>query len=57
MKDSFEVSHDCEIIFTVITRLEVRKLRNIIMQIDPKAFVFTADIKEAEGVLQRRTAH
>ena len=58
MKDSFEVSHDCEIIFTVITRLEVRKLRNIIMQIDPKAFVFTGEIKEVSGgILQRRDVH
>lgn len=58
MKDSFDVSHDCDIVFTVITRLEVRKLRNVVHNIDPKAFVFTHTIKEtAGGVLKRKVAH
>lgn len=58
MKDSYEVSHDCDIVFTVITRLEVRKLRNVVHNIDPKAFVFTHTIKEtAGGVLKRKIAH
>jgi uncharacterized membrane-anchored protein YitT (DUF2179 family) len=55
MKDSFEVSQPCDIVFTVITRLEVRRLRNVVNEIDPKAFVFTGTIKEAAGgVLKRR---
>jgi len=49
MKDSYDVSTECEIIFTVITRLEVRKMRNLIYRIDPKAFVFTHTIREAQG--------
>lgn len=54
MKNSFDVSHDCDIVFTVITRLEVRKLRNVVHQIDPNAFVFTSAIREtAGGVLKR----
>lgn len=58
MKDSFDVSHDCDIVFTVITRLEVRKLKNVVHNIDPKAFVFTHTIKEtAGGVLKRKIAH
>ncbi len=58
MKDSYEVSHDCDIVFTVITRLEVRKLKNVVHNIDPKAFVFTHTIKEtAGGVLKRKIAH
>ncbi len=55
MKDSFEVSQDCDIVFTVITRLEVRRLRNVIHQIDPKAFVFTHSIKEAAGGVLKRS--
>jgi uncharacterized membrane-anchored protein YitT (DUF2179 family) len=55
MKDSFEVSQDCDIVFTVITRLEVRRLKNVVHGIDPKAFIFTNTIKEAAGgVLKRR---
>jgi uncharacterized membrane-anchored protein YitT (DUF2179 family) len=55
LKDSFDVSHPVDIIFTVVTRLEIRRLRNVIHEIDPKAFVFTNSIKEASGgVLKRR---
>lgn len=58
MKDRFTESHECDIVFTVITRLEVRRLKNIVMQIDPKAFVFTHSIKEAAGgVLKRHIVH
>ena len=58
MKDSFEISQDTDIVFTVITRLEVRKLKNMVHGIDPKAFVFTNTIKEAAGgVLKRAVKH
>jgi uncharacterized membrane-anchored protein YitT (DUF2179 family) len=58
MKDNFKESQDCDIVFTVITRLEVRRLKNIVMQIDPKAFVFTNTIKEAAGgILKRHQPH
>jgi uncharacterized membrane-anchored protein YitT (DUF2179 family) len=58
MKDSFETSADCDIVFTVITRLEVRRLKNAVHSIDPKAFVFTNTIKEtAGGILKRRKEH
>jgi uncharacterized membrane-anchored protein YitT (DUF2179 family) len=46
---NFEVSEDCDIIFTVVTRLELRKLKNLVYQSDPKAFVFANTIKEASG--------
>jgi len=45
----FEVRADCDIIFTVVTRLELRKLKNLVYQSDPKAFVFANTIKEASG--------
>ncbi len=58
LKDSFNVSQDCDIIFTIITRLEVRRLRNVVQGTDPKAFMFTSSIKEAAGgVLKRRAKH
>lgn len=58
LKDKYQESHDCDIIFTIITRLEVRRLKNIVMEIDEKAFVFTYTIKEAAGgVLKRKKAH
>lgn len=55
---NFEVSADCDIIFTVITRLELRKLNNLVRDIDPKAFIFANTIKEASGgVTKRRHKH
>ena len=54
----YEVSSDCDIIFTVITRLELRKLKNLVYDVDPKAFVFASTIKEASGgVIKRRHSH
>ncbi len=54
----FEVSADCDIIFTVITRLELRKLNNLVHDIDPKAFMFANTIKEASGgIINRRHKH
>jgi len=58
LKDSFEVSQECDIVFTVVTRLEVRRLKNMVHHIDPKAFIFTNSIKEAAGgVLKRKARH
>ncbi|NOT50725.1 MAG: DUF2179 domain-containing protein [Chitinophagaceae bacterium] len=54
----FEVSSECDIIFTVITRLELRKLKNLVYDVDPKAFVFANTIKEASGgIIKRRHSH
>lgn len=58
LKESFDISKPCDIIFTVITRLEVRRLKNFIYSVDPNAFVFTSTIKEAAGgVLKKRARH
>jgi len=58
MKDSFEVSTDCDIVFTVVTRLEVRKLRKLVAEIDSKAFVFTHTINESSGgILKKIVKH
>ncbi len=54
----FEVSAECDIIFTVITRLELRKLKNLVYEVDPNAFVFANTIKEASGgIIKRRHTH
>lgn len=58
LKDNFDIHNPVDIVFTVVTRFEVRRLRNIIHEIDPKAFVFTSTIKEAAGgVLKKRARH
>lgn len=58
MKQSFDISHDCDIIYTVVTRLEVRNLKNLVASVDPKAFMFTQSIKEATGgILKQHHKH
>jgi uncharacterized membrane-anchored protein YitT (DUF2179 family) len=54
----YEVHTDVDIIFTVITRLELRKLKNVVYAEDPNAFVFANTIKETTGgVLKRKASH
>jgi uncharacterized membrane-anchored protein YitT (DUF2179 family) len=54
----FEVHSDVDIIFTVITRLELRKLKNLVNDVDPNAFVIASTIKEASGgIIKRRHIH
>ena len=58
MKESFEISQPVDIVFTVVTRMELRRLKNMVMKIDPNAFIFTSIIKEAAGgILKQRTRH
>ncbi|MBU3679037.1 MAG: DUF2179 domain-containing protein [Candidatus Kapabacteria bacterium] len=54
---SYHVSTDCDIIFTVITRLELRKLKNLIAEVDPNAFVFASAIKDTSGGIISRKHH
>ncbi|WP_367916589.1 YitT family protein [Leadbetterella sp. DM7] len=49
MKDSFAKSTEADIIFTVVTRLEVRRLKDTVYDIDPKAFIFTQTVREPQG--------
>lgn len=54
----FETSANCDIIFTVVTRLELRRLKNLVHETDPKAFVFANTIREASGgILRRKPVH
>ena len=55
---SFDVRHDCEIIMTVVTRLEVHKIKKAIAEADPKAFMYIQNIKEVNGgVISRKAGH
>ncbi len=51
---NFEISNDVDIIFTVVTRLELRRLKNLVYEVDPKAFVFANTVKEASGGIVKR---
>lgn len=54
---SFETKTDCEIIVTIITRLEIKQIQDALLIIDPKAFIFVESIKEAAGGILKPKAH
>jgi len=54
---SFETRTDCDIIVTIITRLEIKQIQYGLLKIDPKAFIFVESIKEAAGGILKPKAH
>ena len=57
LPDSFDIKTDCEIVVTIVTRLEIKQIQDAIMMIDPKAFVYVQSIKEASGGILKAKAH
>lgn len=51
---TFEIKHDCDIILTVVTRLEIHRIKNAIYEIDPNAFFYVQSIKEVKGGIIKR---
>lgn len=54
---SFDIKTDCEIIVTIVTRLEIKQIQDALVRIDPKAFVYVQSIKEATGGILKAKAH
>ena len=54
---SFDIKTDCEIIVTIVTRLEIKQIQDTLMIIDPKAFVYIQSIKEATGGILKVKTH
>ena len=46
---SFAVKHDCDIVMTIVTRLEIHRIKEATLAIDPNAFFFVQRIKEVKG--------
>lgn len=54
---SFDIKTDCEIIVTIVTRLEIKQIQDTLEEIDPKVFVYIQSIKEAMGGILKAKAH
>ena len=54
---SFDIRTDCEIIVTIVTRLEINPIQESVMEIDPKAFIYIQSIKEATGGILKLKGH
>lgn len=57
LPDSFETKNDCQIIVTIVTRLEIKQIHDSIKDIDSKAFIYVNSIKEASGGILKAKAH
>ncbi|OOG70650.1 YitT family protein [Algoriphagus sp. A40] len=54
LPETFHIKHPCDIIMTVVTRLEVHRMKDAIQKIDPKAFFYVQTIKEVKGGVIKR---
>lgn len=50
----FHVKADVDIIMTVVTRLEIHRIKESVTEIDPKAFFYVQSIKEVKGGLIKK---
>ncbi|CAH0999196.1 hypothetical protein LEM8419_00493 [Neolewinella maritima] len=51
---SADAAHDQDILYTVITRLEIRKLTLAIQEIDPQAFITMSSINDVRGGMVKK---
>ena len=46
---TFDIKFDCDIVVTVVTRLEIHRIKQAVSRIDPDAFFYVQSIKEVKG--------
>lgn len=49
LPNSFDVKADCDIVMTIVTRLEIHQLQQALTAVDPTAFFYVQRIKEVKG--------
>ncbi len=52
---AYGVKHNCDIVMTIVTRLEIHRIKEATTKIDPKAFFFVQRIKEVKGGIGKQT--
>lgn len=58
LPESFEQKVDCDIIVTIVTRLELLRIKEEVLKHDPAAFMYIQFIKEANGgILSKKKNH
>jgi len=55
LPNSFDIKYDCDIVMTIVSRLEIHRLKEAIIKIDPNAFFYVQRIKEVKGGLGKHT--
>jgi uncharacterized membrane-anchored protein YitT (DUF2179 family) len=54
---SFDIKQDCEIIVTIVTRLEIKQIEEALHKIDPRVFMYVQSIREASGGVLKARHH
>jgi uncharacterized membrane-anchored protein YitT (DUF2179 family) len=54
---SFNIKTDCEIIVTIVNRLEINQIQESVMLLDPKAFIYIQSINDAAGGILKVKGH
>lgn len=54
---TFDVKNECDIIVTIVTRLELLSIKNAIKNADPEAFMYVYNIKETSGGIIKKKNH
>lgn len=52
---AYDIKHDCDIVMTIVTRLEIHRIKEATLKIDPHAFFFVQRIKEVKGGIGKHT--
>ncbi len=55
LPNTFDVKHNVDIVMTIVTRLEIHRIRQAILDKDPTAFVYVHGIKEVKGGVGKHT--
>lgn len=56
LPETFEVRDDCDIVMTIVTRIEIHRIKQAVSDIDPNAFFFVQRIKEVKGGLGKHNS-
>lgn len=54
---SFDIKADCDIVMTIVTRLELHRIKQAISVADPMAFFYVQSIKEVTGGVVKKIKH
>ncbi len=46
---AFDLKYDCDIVMSIVTRLEIHRIKNAILEKDPDAFFYVHSINEVKG--------
>ncbi|WP_143960271.1 YitT family protein [Litoribacter populi] len=54
LPENFHLKYECDIIMTIVTRLEIHRIKEAVNEIDAEAFFYIQSIKEVKGGLIKR---